>query len=103
MFPPSPAPDEDRGEPRDDYGDRFRRTDTVWADRFFRNTHMVLLVILSFCCSLVGLILGIIGVATCKDPDAKQRATVVLILSLIFMALGIISQAMQLGRVPLAR
>ena len=57
-------------------------------DGFFANTHIVLLILLSFCCSYIGLILGVVGLVTCKDPAAKQNATITTILSAIFAALG---------------
>ncbi len=42
----------------------------------------------SFCCSYIGLILGIVGLVTCKDPKAKQNATITTILSAVFAVLG---------------
>lgn len=67
-----------------------RRWTTQRDGRFFANTHIVLLILLSFCCSYIGLILGVVGLVTCKDPVAKQNATITTILSVIFSVLGTI-------------
>jgi hypothetical protein len=60
-------------------------------DAFFGNTNMVLLIILSVCCSGIALILGIIGLVTCKDPVAKNHAMIVTIIGGIMTALGVCS------------
>jgi hypothetical protein len=114
VYPPPPPDDRDerpfeddrrreddygRRHHGDDYGDNpFRRQDLSGMDAFFRNTHMVLLVILSVCCSLVGLILGVIGLATCKNPEARQRATAVTIISGIIFVLGAIARSAQIAQ-----
>jgi hypothetical protein len=81
----------------DDYVDRIRQPPLTGMDKFFKDTNMFLLVLLSVCCSLIGLILGVIGLSTCKDPDAKQRATVVTIISGIMFAIGILSNFARLA------
>jgi multisubunit Na+/H+ antiporter MnhG subunit len=57
-------------------------------DAFFGNTSMVLLILLAVCCEPVGLILGIIGLVTCKDPVAKNNALIVTIIGAILTFLG---------------
>ena len=59
-------------------------------DAFFGNTNMVLLIILAVCCNGIALILGIIGLITCKDPVAKNNALVVTIIGGILTALGFV-------------
>jgi hypothetical protein len=78
--------------PPDDHGARPHAGESAgqatWADQFFKDTNMVWLVLLAFCCSVVALALGIVGVATCTNHDAKQRALVVTILAAIFTVFG---------------
>jgi hypothetical protein len=89
--PPRRRPDDRRGE--EDYPDvRLRRTG---MDAFFGDTNMVLLVFLALCCNGVALILGIVGLATCKDPQAKQNALVVTIIGAIITALGVFRVALR--------
>jgi hypothetical protein len=57
-------------------------------DAFFGNTSMVLLILLAVCCQGIALILGIIGLVTCKDPVAKNNAMVVTIIAGILSVLG---------------
>ena len=59
-------------------------------DKFFSNTGLaVVFIIFSFCCcALAGVIVGGIGVATCKDPKAKQMATICLIVSIVAIVLN---------------
>jgi hypothetical protein len=58
-------------------------------DAFFGNTNIVLLILLAVCCNGIALILGIIGLLTCKDPDAKNRALIVTIIGGIITALAV--------------
>jgi hypothetical protein len=58
-------------------------------DAFFGNTNMVLLIILAVCCNGIALILGIIGLITCKDPVAKNNALIVTIIGGIITALAV--------------
>jgi hypothetical protein len=64
-------------------------------DGFLSN--MVAVVILAlvsfFCCPLIGLILGIIGMITCKTSVAKKNATILLVVSVLSIALNIILNA----------
>jgi hypothetical protein len=59
-------------------------------DGLFAKTNIVLLILFGFCCGYIALILGIVGVLTCKDPRAKQNAVIVLIISAIMSVLGTI-------------
>jgi hypothetical protein len=61
-------------------------------DGTFANTHIVALVIFSLCCGGIALILGIIGLITCKDPRARQNALIVTIISGIFTVLGVLGR-----------
>lgn len=60
-------------------------------DGFLRDTNMVLLILISVCCSIVGLILGIIGLATGKDPQAKKNAQLMTIISGALIVVGCIA------------
>jgi hypothetical protein len=65
------------------------REDLNWLDQQFLNTSMVLLVLFPLCCGLVALVFAISGVAACSHPEARRRALVVLIISLVWMAVVI--------------
>ena len=82
---------------RDDYDDRpYRGTGELSGlDKFLNNTVVaVILALLSaFCCPLLGLILGGIGAATCKNPDSKRNAIIVLVGGVVGLLLGIASFA----------
>jgi hypothetical protein len=43
------------------------------------------------CCPLLSIILGGIGMATCKNPDSKRNSMIVLVAGLVGAVLGIIS------------
>jgi hypothetical protein len=66
-------------------------------DAFFGNTNIVLLVVFGFCCGFIALIVGIIGLVTCKDPKAKQNALIVTILGCILPVLGFILRIAGVG------
>jgi hypothetical protein len=57
-------------------------------DGLFAKTNFVVLIIFSLCCSGIALILGIIGLVTCKDPRAKQNALIVTIIGAVIAAIG---------------
>ena len=76
-------------------GDDYEAPQLQWIDRFFKNTNIVLLLIFAFCCQLIALVFGIVGLATCKDADAKQRALIVTIIAAVEIVLG------GLGRVSM--
>jgi uncharacterized membrane protein len=59
-------------------------------DAFFGNTNIVLLIILAVCCNGIAVILGIVGLITCKDPQAKNNALIVTIIGGIITALAVI-------------
>ena len=57
-------------------------------DKFFVD-NFVLAIILSICCNVVGLVLSLLGVITCKDPKAKNNAVICLIVWAVFHALAV--------------
>ena len=63
-------------------------------DGFFANTPVAitLSIVLFFCCSIVGAVLGLVGVLTCKDPTAKRNATIMLAVDGVSIILAIILQ-----------
>jgi len=69
------------------YGDEFRQRS--WLEKELINTNIVIVVIFALCCNGIALIFGIIGVLTCKDPEAKQKALILLIVSGIMTALAV--------------
>jgi predicted PurR-regulated permease PerM len=96
---------------RDDFDDRPVAPGgrpTGGMDGFFANTPLaiILAVVLFFCCWPIGLVLGIVGVATCKHPDAKRNAMIMLALSAVAVVITIIywvvmgAAAFQLQPVP---
>ncbi len=52
-------------------------------DGMFMNTHIIFLLLFAFCCNYIALILGIVGLLTCKHPQAKQNALIVTLISAI--------------------
>jgi len=58
----------------------------------FANTNIVLLILFSFCCNGIALILGIVGLITCKDELAKRNAMIVTIIGGIITVLGVAAQ-----------
>jgi uncharacterized membrane protein len=63
-------------------------------DKLFRDTNVVILVIFGLCCSLIAVILGLIGMLTAKDSKAKSNATLTLIVGGVSMALGVVLNVM---------
>lgn len=59
-------------------------------DGTFANTNIVLLVLFGFCCGTIALILGIIGLVTCKDEVAKRNAMIVTIISGVMHVLAVV-------------
>jgi hypothetical protein len=61
-------------------------------DKFFRSTAVgvILAVIGVFCCPLISIVLGGIGMATCKSPASKQNAMIALIGGIIGIVLNIV-------------
>ncbi len=70
----------------DDDGDRGR---SGGLDGMFANTSLPMLILFPLCCGVFALIFAIIGVATCRDPQARSNAQLVLIISLISSGIGI--------------
>jgi hypothetical protein len=93
--------EDERFDEREDYDRRddldIRRAPPSGMDGFFLNTNMFVLVLFGFCCGFIALIVGIVGLAVCKDPDAKQRAMVVTIISGIMVVLGVIGRMATLA------
>jgi hypothetical protein len=89
--------DDDDDEPRrrrdDDYDydedyDVRRSRKLTGMDAMFADTNIVLLVLFPLCCGVIALIFGIIGLATCKDETARQRALMVTIISAVWIVLA---------------
>ena len=64
-------------------------------DGMFRDTSMVVLVLFACCCNGIALILGIIALATAKDPTAKSNALTVTIIAGIVTFLAVIAEIVQ--------
>ena len=62
---------------------RPRRAQLTGMDSFFTSTNIVVLVLFSCFCSGLAVILGIVGLATCKDERAKSNALIVTIIGAI--------------------
>ena len=74
------------------------RDQLTGMDGLFAKTNIVLLILFGFCCGYIALILGIVGLVTCKDPRAKQNAMIVTVISAIMSVLGTITTMIgQLG------
>ena len=68
-------------------------------DKFFHSTAVgvIFALIGVFCCPLISIVLGGIGMATCKNPQSKQNAMIALIggvvgivLNIVLMATGVV-------------
>jgi hypothetical protein len=97
---------EDRERPRrrreyeeDDY-DRPRRPERAGLDGTFLDTNLVVLILFAVCCNLIALILSIVELATGRDPEAKQRATTVLVIAIIVNVIGAIVWVVALANQP---
>ena len=77
--------DEDRPRRRS-----VRKRELSGMDGMFANTNTVVLVLFGIFCGLIALILGIIGLATCKDEVAKRNAMIVTIISGVMTVVGVI-------------
>ena len=69
-----------RDDDDDDYDVRRRPRQLTGLDGLFANTNIVILVLFPLCCIGIAMILGIVGLATCKNEDARQRALIVTII-----------------------
>ena len=80
---------------RDDDDDPYYRERDIslrkrsWIEKELINTNIVILVLFGLCCGGIALIVGIIGLITSQDPEAKQKALVLTIISGIMVALGV--------------
>jgi hypothetical protein len=84
--------DRPRRRRRDDDDDaddlpRIRKKPMSGLDGTFANTSLPILIIFGMCCSGIALILSIVGLATCHDPTARKNATIVLIISIVFVVI----------------
>jgi hypothetical protein len=81
----------------DDYDRPVRRREQVGGlDKMFLDTNMVVLVLFAICCGGIALILSIIELAIGKDPEAKRRATTVLIISIVVAVIVTVGQVVGL-------
>lgn len=80
---------------RDDDFDRPAASKPGGLDGFMTNMVVVILLglVSFFCCPLIGGILGLIGVLTCKTPDGKRNSTIILVISIVSIVLNIILNA----------
>jgi hypothetical protein len=87
-------PDDDDDDVVDDRERRRRaeKSKLTGIDGLFANTNIVVLILFSCLCNGIALILGIVGLVTCKDPTAKKNAMIVTIAGAIFAALFVILQ-----------
>jgi hypothetical protein len=87
---------------KDDYDDRDDdiRPALGPMDKFFRDTNMVLLILLGCCCWPIGLILSIVELATGKDPKGKSNATIVAVIGGVLLVINIISFIVQVAMGP---
>jgi len=99
--------DDDRDDDKDDRDERPSRRrqddddDTPakgGMDGFLGNIAVAIIFgILSLCCPLLGLILGGIGLGTCKTPDGKRGSMIVLICGVVGIVVNIVSVVVQMG------
>jgi hypothetical protein len=67
-----------------------RRKEMGWLDKQFNNTPLVLLILFPVCCGIVALVFAIIGVAACEDPKARRNATIVLVISVVWIGVAVV-------------
>jgi hypothetical protein len=79
-----------------------RRKEMGWLDKQFTQTPLALLILFPLCCGIIALIFAIIGVATCEHPTARRNATIVLVISVVWIGvavvLSVVSQLATQGR-----
>ena len=75
-----------------DYDRPRRRPQRAGLDGMFLDTNMFFLVLFGLCCGVVAIVLSIVELATGKDPEAKQRATTVLVISIV---MAVVATALQ--------
>jgi hypothetical protein len=67
-----------------------------WVDRQVGGTHYAILFLLSFCCGLVSLIIGIIAVVTTKNEIVKKKGIFMIVTSLVVWVLSFLFQILML-------
>jgi hypothetical protein len=72
----------------DDFDDLRRPQQLTGLDALFVNTSFPLLVLFPMCCGVPALVLGILGIAMCKDERARGRAKMVVIIFVIVHVLA---------------
>jgi hypothetical protein len=77
-----------RDEEENDYDDRPRRKKLQGMDALFAKTSMVGIILFGLCCGLLALVLGIVGLVTCKDQKARRNATIVVVISAVMIAVN---------------
>jgi hypothetical protein len=80
---------------RGDYDEPAPSQKPTGLDGFFLNTHLVLLILVAFCCALIGLPLGIAGLVACKNPAAKQNAMIMTIISGALWGISIVGNIIR--------
>lgn len=58
----------------------------------FANTNIVVLILFAVCCNGIAFILGLIGVLTAKDPQAKTNAMITMAIGAVITVIGVIVQ-----------
>jgi hypothetical protein len=77
----------------DEYEDEPRRPRRLTGlDGMFANTNIVALILFGFCCGFIALVLGIVGLATCKDERARQNALIVTLIGGAMTVVGVVLQ-----------
>jgi hypothetical protein len=59
-------------------------------DAFFGNADMGFLILLGVLCNGIALVLGIVGLITCKDPKAKHNAQTATYVGGIITVVGVL-------------
>ncbi|MEM9416673.1 MAG: hypothetical protein AAGA29_14525 [Planctomycetota bacterium] len=81
-------------------GSRSTSDEPNWLDRQLGNTNTFIILLFGCCCSL-SLIVGIVGLIICKDPQARQNALTLVIIQVVINVLYII-QAVVAGGMAVA-
>jgi hypothetical protein len=74
-----------------------RQAEEGWLDKQFAGTSVVVIVLASLCCGVFALVFGIVGLASCQNPKARDNAKLMVIISGIMVGLGIVLQVLQLA------
>ena len=92
----SDRPPRRRREDDEDYEDeppRRRRPRSVQLsgfDAMFANTSLIALIFFGLICGDIALILGIVGLAVCKDEPARRNAPIVTVISGVRVAVVVV-------------